>query len=200
MIKINLLAEKKAVRARTTRISFDAGFDAQVFLMVGALGLALLYVGWQWRSLSSEKNRLTVEIVEAEKEAKRLESVNKKGEELKAKRTELQDKVTLITDLKNNQSGPVHLLDQVSRNLPDFVWLEALNETGSTLTITGKATTYNAVSNFYNNLTESPFFTQVDLGTTSEATEGVSFSITCAFVSPTKQMAQAPADDAGEKS
>ena len=200
MIKINLLAEKKAVRVRTTRITFNAGFNAQMFLMAGALGLALLYVGWQWRSLSSEENRLTVEIAEAEKEAKRLESVNKKGEELKAKRTELQDKVTLITDLKNNQSGPVHLLDQISNNLPDFVWLESLNGRGGTLTITGRATTYNAVSNFYNNLTESPFFAQVDLGTTSEASEGVSFSITCAFVPPTKQVAQASVHDAGEKS
>ncbi|MCZ6777806.1 MAG: PilN domain-containing protein [Acidobacteria bacterium] len=200
MIKINLLAEKKAVRAHTPRISFDASFNAQMFLMAGALGVALLYVGWQWRSLGSEASQLAVEIIEGEKEAKRLEGVNKTGEELNAKRVELQDKVTLITDLKNNQSGPVHLLDQVSLNLPDFVWLDNLNTRGGTLSITGRATTYNAVSNFYNNLTESPFFTQVDLGTTSEVGEGVSFSITCAFVPPSSQVAQTPADDAGEKS
>jgi len=200
MIKINLLAEKKAARTRTTRVRFDTGLNAQIFLLVGALGIALLYAGWQWRALDSEGKRLSAEIVEAEKEAKRLEAVNKKGEELKKKRSELQHKVELITELKNNQSGPVHMLDQLSRSLPDFVWLEALNEGENNLNITGRATTYNAVSNFYNNLTSSPFFTEVDLGTTSEATEGVSFSITCKFVPPAKRMTQEQADEPGEKS
>jgi type IV pilus assembly protein PilN len=162
--------------------------------------LALLYVGWQWRALDSEGKHLSAEIVEAEKEAKRLEAVNKKGEELKKKRSELQHKVELITELKNNQSGPVHMLDQLSRSLPDFVWLEALNEGGNNLNLKGRATTYNAVSNFYNNLTSSPFFTEVDLGTTSEATEGVSFSITCRFVPPSKRIAQQPTGEPGEKS
>ena len=37
-------------------------------------------------------------------------------------------------------------------------------ESGFAIQIQGKATTYNAVSNFYNNLTGSPYFQGVVLG------------------------------------
>ncbi len=193
MIKINLLAEKKAARARTQRLKLDGSVNAQSFLMVGGLVLGLLYVGWQYRVVSSESKRLDASIAEAQKEELRLRAVNARGEELKKRREELQAKVELITQLKNNQSGPVHMLDQVSKNLPDFLWLESLNESAAALSINGKATTYNAVSNFYNNLAQSPFFSDVVLGTTLEITEGVSFTMSCKFVPPAKQVAAKPA-------
>jgi Tfp pilus assembly protein PilN len=72
----------------------------------------------------------------------------------------------------------------VSKNLPDFLWLERMAASDNAISIVGKATTYNAVSNFYNNLKESGFFTNVTLGRTYEAQEGVIFSLSCAFVVP----------------
>ncbi len=62
----------------------------------------------------------------------------------------------------------MHILDQLSRNLPDFLWLEKMNANNNQITITGKATTYNAVTNFYNNLSRSGFFQDVTLGRTFE--------------------------------
>jgi len=50
------------------------------------------------------------------------------------------------------------------------------------------------VSNFYDNLSSSGHFTGVDLGKTSEAPEGVSFSLTCKF-----QQAPEDAANAGIK-
>lgn len=190
MIKINLLAEKKATRARTQRLRLDGAVNLQVFLMVGALGLGFIYVGSQWRSLHAESKRLDREIEVAQAEEKRLRAVNARGEELKKRREELQAKVELITQLKNNQSVPVHMLDQISKSLPDFLWLESINESNGVLSITGKATTYNAVSNFYNNLTQSSFFMDVVLGTTLEIAEGVSFSMNCKFVPPVTRAAR----------
>ena len=52
---------------------------------------------------------------------------------------------------------------------------------GSQITITGKATTYNAVTKFYNNLSRSGLFEGVTLGRTFETADGVSFSLTCGF-------------------
>lgn len=191
MIRINLLTEKKAGRARAPKLKLETSVNAQSFLMIGGAVLGLLYVGWQWRGLSAESNRLDTQIKEAQVEEERLRAVNARGEELKTRREELQQKVELITQLKHNQSGPVHMLDQISKSLPDFLWLEALNESGFALSITGKATTYNAVSNFYNNLAQSPFFTDVVLGSTLEITEGVSFQMNCKFVAPGTRTAQA---------
>ena len=52
----------------------------------------------------------------------------------------------------------------------------------NSITISGKATTYNAVSNFYNNLTGSKYFDQVVLGPIASTPGGITFSLTCKFV------------------
>ena len=75
-----------------------------------------------------------------------------------------------------------YILDQVSRNLPEFLWLESMTANNNQIVIGGKATTYNAVSNFYSNLTGSGYFENVGLGRTFEVPEGVSFSLTCSFI------------------
>ncbi len=56
-----------------------------------------------------------------------------------------------------------------------------MSANNNAINITGKATTYNAVSNFYSNLNESGYFHEVALGRTFEVPEGVSFSLTCRF-------------------
>ena len=58
---------------------------------------------------------------------------------------------------------PVHILDQVSRNLPEFMWLDSLTASANAINIVGKATTYNAVSNLYDNLRASGQFSDVVL-------------------------------------
>ena len=90
-------------------------------------------------------------------------------------------------------SGPVHLLDEISKQLPDFLWLDSMNESGATVVIQGKATTYNAVSNFYNNLTGSRYFNNVVLGTITAIPVGVTFSVTCQFVPHPEAQAEANA-------
>jgi Tfp pilus assembly protein PilN len=90
----------------------------------------------------------------------------------------------LITELKKKQAVPVHILDQVSRNLPEFMWLDSLTANSNAINIVGKATTYNAVSNLYDNLRASGQFTDVVLGKTTEISEGVSFSLTCRYSPP----------------
>jgi len=149
---------------------------------VSVVLLALLFIGWRWYSLASEMGRLQGEIAKAEKERDRLQAIIKKGEEYKAKKDLLQRKITLITQLKKNQSGPVHLLDEISKQLPDFLWLDTMTESAFNIQISGKATTYNAVSNFYNNLTGSRYFQNVVLGAISSVPVGVTFSLSCHFL------------------
>src|SRR5437773_1587620 len=158
------------------------GTLGQNVLMTGVVILALLFIGWRWYSLETESRRLRNEIAKAQVEKERLQAIIKKGEEYKAKKELLERKIALITQLKRNQSGPVHLLDEVSKQLPDFLWLDSMTESGFAIQIQGKATTYNAVSNFYNNLTGSPYFQGVVLGPISSIPAGVTFSLTCQFL------------------
>ena len=206
MIKINLLAQAQATgKPRAAAPKFEgAGTFGQNTLMVGVVLLALGFIGWRWYTLASETKQLQVEIGKAEKERERLQAIIKKGEEYKVKKDLLQRKITLITQLKHNQSGPVHLLDEVSKQLPDFLWLDSMSESAFNISIAGKATTYNAVSNFYNNLTCSRYFQNVVLGPITSFPVGVTFSLSFHFLpqqvgtSPEGQAADAPAGDSSQ--
>jgi type IV pilus assembly protein PilN len=184
MIKINLLAGTQQTQARVAKTPRFEGVGTlgQNVLMAGVVILALVFIGWRWYSLESEARMLRTEIIKAQAEKERLQAIIKKGEEYKTKKELLERKIALITQLKRNQSGPVHLLDEVSKQLPDFLWLDSMAESGASVVIQGKATTYNAVSNFYNNLTGSRYFNSVVLGTITAIPVGVTFSMTCQFV------------------
>ena len=188
MIKINLLAERKPVKAKSpSSINLEGLGNARNMLLVLILALGFAAAGGWWWSLDKKQKHWRAEIQEADAELKRLEAAIKKGEEYEAQKALLARKIDLISNLKKQQAVPVRILDQVSRNLPDFLWLDTMSAANNRISISGKATTYTAVSNFYSNLSESGFFSDVGLGRTFEVPEGVSFSLTCAYAGPTGQ-------------
>jgi type IV pilus assembly protein PilN len=181
MIKINLVAERKAAKAKAaTSFKFEMG-GSQNFLLAGILVLGLLLAaGWSW-ARATELAHVREERTKAQAELKRLEDIRKKADAFKTQKELLERKINLITELKKKQAVPVHILDQVSRNLPEFMWLESLTASANAINIVGKATTYNAVSNLYDNLRKSGEFADVVLGKTTEIADGVSFSLTCRY-------------------
>lgn len=185
MIKINLLAEKKPAKAKApTAFKFEGLGGGQNLLQMGILVLGFLVAGgWYW-ARSTELADMEHKKVQDQAELARLQEVRKKAEEFKHQKDLLEKKIALITDLKKKQAVPVHLLDQISRNLPDFLWLESMSAMSNQINLTGKATTYTAVSNFYDNLLASGYFNEVVLGKTAEGGEGVAFSLVCKFSPP----------------
>jgi len=184
MIKINLLAEKKQGKARSTTspsIQTEGMGSGRNLLLIGILLIGvLLSAGWWW-SLKSSTSRLRTDIAAADAELERLSDVRRKRDEYTRQKELLERKIELITNLKKQQAAPVHILDQISKNLPDFLWLEGMTSSSNAINLNGKATNYNAVSNFYGNLNDSGHFLDVTLGRTFEVAEGVSFSLTCRF-------------------
>ena len=183
MIKINLISERKPAKVSRASSSIDLAQmgSGRNVVLVGILVVGLVVAGAWWWMLDSSIGDWNNKLVDADKELKRLEAAIKKSEEYEAQRDLLAKKITLITDLKKQQQVPVHILDQISRNLPEFLWLETMNANQSRITISGKATTYAAVSKFYSNLADSGFFSEVELGRTWEVPAGVSFGLTCSF-------------------
>lgn len=184
MIKINLLAERRAAKAKApSSLKFEMG-GSQNLLLGGILIIGLIVAaGWSWAKYA-ELVDVRHQKVEAQAELKRLAEIRKKAEAFKKQKELLERKINLITELKKKQSVPVHILDQMSRNLPDFLWLDSMTANANAVAISGKATTYNAVSNLYDNLRSSGQFTDVVLGKTAESPEGVSFSLTCKYAPP----------------
>lgn len=192
MIKINLLAERKAAKAKASSgLKIEGAAGGQNLLLVGIVLVGVLVAaGWSWKRHSDLVDRRETKI-RNEQELARLAEIRKKADEYKQLIAAFDKKINLITELKKKQAVPVHILDQVSRNLPDFLWLDSMSSGQNQINIVGKATTYNAVSNFYDALQGSGHFADVVLGKTAEVPEGVSFSLGCRYQAPQEPAAAA---------
>jgi type IV pilus assembly protein PilN len=88
----------------------------------------------------------------------RLRSVILQVQQFEQRRAQLQQRVTLIEQLRRGQTGPVHLLDQISRAVPETMWLVDMKQAGTEVTIEGRCTNLNALSDFVSGLETSNLF------------------------------------------
>jgi type IV pilus assembly protein PilN len=100
------------------------------------------------------------------------------------KKAILENKVLVIEQLRLSQKSPVHMLDEVSKALPDYVWLTSLDETKGSLRFAGQSNSLAAVADFISALQRSGWFPAVDLGTSQEASNLVNFTLVGAFKDP----------------
>lgn len=195
MIKVNLLAQarREAAPRKGPSISLEGMGALQNVVIILLLVITAAFLFWNYNRLHSRIEELDTAIGDAQEELARIQEDLRVVEELEAKRRKVQHQIDLIAQLKRAQQVPVRLLDEISRNLPDFLWLTALNESGGNLTFSGRATTPTAYANFYNNLDASPYFRGVGrISYRDDGAQGVSFSLAATFV-PDPQAAQAPA-------
>lgn len=159
------------------------------FILVGTA----LALGWWYWSLQKASTQLVEEVTNAQQETIRLRDLITKvrqGEQYKAR---LSQRLNLIETLRRGQSGPVHLLDEVSRSLPEMLWLTVMTQQGNDVTIEGRCVNLAAVSDFMANLQSSPYFKKVDFGTSEieNAQQGrpvelIKFSIKAEFAPPVR--------------
>src|SRR3954453_17741090 len=95
----------------------------------------------------------------AQQETARLHSVIMQVQQFEQRKAQLQQRVVLIEQLRKGQTGPVHMLDQISRALPPMLWLtEVKQAVGTEVVIDGRATTLTGLSDFVSNLEASGYF------------------------------------------
>jgi type IV pilus assembly protein PilN len=156
MIRINLLAgERRAAK------SAGRGFQiAQKITLAGSaiLLVTALLIGWRYWAVTQHEATLTQEIDAARREESRLAEVLKQVTEFEAQRARLQERVGLIDELRKGQTAPVHLIDQISRSLPEMTWLTSLKQEGYDVTIQGRCTDLTALSDFVGNLETTRYF------------------------------------------
>jgi type IV pilus assembly protein PilN len=184
LIRINLLTEAKAAAARKRAPLLPSGARLNHFLFFGGLGLGVLYVAVMGAVLVSRRNQLQDEIVKARLEADRLRSIIEEVKEYENKKASLEAKIQLINSLKTNQKGPVRLMDEISKALPDLVWLTTLDVAGNQILMRGKTLSPNAVATYLENLKKSPFFAEPvfkSLGRDGGASGTYSWEMTLVF-------------------
>jgi len=189
MIRINLLAverEKPAKRTGGLTVGQRLTIACSFILVVTAIGI----VWWFWY-LQQRGAQLDRDIQAAEQETVRLREVLAQVQKFEAQRAQLQQRVALIEDLRRGQSGSVHMLDQISRALPDRLWLTQMKDEpkDGTTTLEGFTTSMSALSDLVGNLEASGYFKRpVEIVSSNvenqQGTELVRFSVKVMFVVP----------------
>ena len=194
MIRINLLAvERERTKKRGSGSGGGPLVPAAQRVTIGAslvLLLTLLGVGWWFWSLQQASARVDREIAQAEREIQQLKTVLAQVQTFEARKAQLQQRVTLIEELRKGQQAPVHVLDEISKSVPERLWLAELTQTGADFTIHGWTSSLTALSDFIANLEATRWFKRpveiIDSQMQSDPKTGdlVKFSIKATFVDP----------------
>ena len=158
MIRVNLLA---AEQHRVKAPAFS-GISANKLHIIGLVLVATCVAAAAYRhlDLQSQQTYAELQLQQAKAEEKRLKAVTEELARFEAQTALLQQRVALIEQLRKGQRSPVTLLDQVSRQLPERVWLTQLNQAGPAVTLEGRTTTLTALSDLIGNLENSGAFTR----------------------------------------
>lgn len=159
MIRINLLTEARAAATRKTSL-LPSGARLNNLFLLGGVVAGILYIGIMGLILHSRSKNLDEEIARAQEEVARLKSIIDEVKGYEDKKASLEAKIQLINNLKTNQKGPVRLMDEISRALPDLVWLTELAVSGDQISLKGRTLSPNAVATYLENLKKSPFFAE----------------------------------------
>jgi type IV pilus assembly protein PilN len=155
MIRVNLVEPRRPVETRLS--AFDL---AQRVTHVGGaiLVITALAIGWRYWDLSRAQATLEADIAAAQREEAQLASILQQVQSFETRRQQLQQRVALIDELRKGQAAPVHMIDQVSRALPEGMWLTRLQQAGYDVTIEGECLSLTALSDFVGNLEASLYF------------------------------------------
>lgn len=193
MIEINLLpaGEKRRPARRAGASPRRAGLPAYsgdpymlglgVFALAVFLGLGFLY--WRVDARAAE--------VQAQIETERADSVRFAStiglvETLRARQDTIEQKIDVIRGVDERRYVWPHLLDEVSRAVPQYTWLTRLaavdagpadtTGAGPAFNVEGSAGSTQALTRFMKSLESSPFIQDVTLVTSERAvTEGRSY-------------------------
>lgn len=107
-----------------------------------------------------------------EKEIKKVDEEIKEIRELQAARAALLARMRVIQQLQMDRTQIVHLFDDLTRKLPEGVYLTSLKQAGLVITLTGNAQSNARVSALMRNLDASDWYTKPDLDVINIKTKG----------------------------
>jgi type IV pilus assembly protein PilN len=185
MIRINLVAPERATRAKAkSGPAIPAGALQSYLLLALFAGGALVLCAGAWWLQSNKLKDLETRIAADEKRQRDLQAIKQQVDQFQQRKAILENKVLVIEQLRLAQKSPVHMLDEISKALPDYVWLTGMDEVKGSIRFQGQSNSLAAVADFIGGLQRSGWFPQVDLGTAQEQRSIVNFTVTGSFKDP----------------
>jgi len=175
MIRINLLKpESKDISQQVTApgITEEAAKKGpnigNLIFLVLVIGLGAFYF-FQQKAFRSENALLAT----ARQEKSQLQYVEAKLEEQRKARESLDRKITLIESLNAQRDMAPRLMDELSRRLPEWVWLNEVVFDEKGIQIKGRALSNNLVADYISGLESSAQIMNVNLvSSTQKTTQG----------------------------
>ncbi len=176
MIEVNLHPTGgKARRNRRPRLVTPAwlgsgrgggdGRDPWTLAAMIAFGLAVLTIGGLWFTQRSARGEIDVRLEEARTDSTRLADLRVLSDSLTAREREIQERLELVRRLDEGRFVWPHLLDELSRALPEFTWLTAVRVSTPlpelSVQVDGLAANPLAITRFVRNLQDSEYVEQV---------------------------------------
>jgi type IV pilus assembly protein PilN len=190
MIRINLLKpEKKEIREEPFGLAPEIKEKrrtpiASLLILLAIGAVAALYF-LQDKAIKTEKDLLNV----AQEEKKQFQYVLAAVDKLKEQKSILQRKINLINQLKARQEIAVRTMDELSKNIPGWVWLTETSYEAQEITIKGRALSNNLIADYVYNLENSPHLSNVKIESINQRTQESSspyleFSLTATYDLP----------------
>ncbi|MBU1475545.1 MAG: PilN domain-containing protein [Acidobacteria bacterium] len=193
MIRINLLKSDRtdapraaglpAPKIKEKKERKPLEFNYSLIILLGIVAIAALFYT-QNKSLKTEKDLLE----QAQQQKNQLRDVVTTLDQLEQQRAVFEKKISLINTLKSRQTIAIDILDQLSRSLPEWVWLTEASYAGDTVTVKGRAINNNLVAEYISRMEESPYFRNVNVPSSTQKTTGnnvyYEFTITALYERP----------------
>ena len=155
MPRINLLPWREEDRKRRQReflVAMGGALVAGIFVVIG-----VVFAFSQMIDTQRDRNaRLTGEIAVLDKSIQEIDGLERQKERLLAR-------MEIIEQLQRSRPEVVHLFDEMSRQLPEGVYLTGLKQTGSLVELKGVAQSSTRVSALMRNIDRSEWFDDPDV-------------------------------------
>lgn len=156
MILINLLPHREAAR-KQRRDVFNVSMLAS--FLIGGVIAGAIYLWFQTRiSDQQAQNRIL------QSEIARLEGQIKDIAGLESEIAALRARQQAVEDLQADRNVPVHLMTELSKQLPDGVYVASMRQENQNVTLQGVAQSNERVSELLRNLgNNTPWFSKPEL-------------------------------------
>lgn len=176
MIEVNLLPDSQRSAARKRRKArrpsigdsfrgVSLGRDPWTTAVIAAGVVVTLGVLGLWLAQRAEASGLEDRLAEATADSARLADLRAISDSLTERRRMIRERITLIERLDRGRFIWPHLLDEISRALPQFAWITNLQQTSPipnvAVQIQGMAANPLTITEFVRNLQASPYIDDV---------------------------------------
>jgi len=172
-VRVNLLPHRELKRQR----------QKQAFFMMSGLsvlaGLALVALVWSvlegYIDAQNSRNKLIAD------ENRRLDAQIKEIATLRQEIEALRARQKAVEDLQADRNEPVYLLDELSRQTPEGIYLRSVKQEDRKVTIAGWAASNERVSEFLRNLTNNGHYVErpelIEIKLAGQSPDGIQRSL-----------------------